>query len=163
MKTKLLITLLAVGLSLLVGCTRFSAQTPQADQLNFKVQLGINADGETVAQLGVDNAGTEKFPGDKTFNGEMELRDESGNQRASAQVLPLAPLAPGETEFPLEWTGKLAPGRYQLTWGAPAYGSTTVNFTIVERDGVLSIGEQTSVTSTPLPPSPTASGGKSDR
>jgi hypothetical protein len=162
MKTKLLIPSLVVGLLLLAACTRFSAQTPQTDQLNFKVQLGINADAETVAQLGVDNVGTEKFPGDKAFNGEMELRDESGNLQASAQVLPLAPLAPGETEFPLEWTGKLAPGRYQLTWGAPAYGSAVVDFTIVEHDGVLSIGEQTSVTSTPLPPSPTASSGKGE-
>lgn len=162
MKTKLLIPSLVVGLLLLAACTRFSAQTPQADQLNFKVQLGINADAETVAQLGVDNVGTEKFPGDKAFNGEMVLRDESGNLQASAQVLPLAPLAPGETEFPLEWTGKLAPGRYQLTWGAPAYGSTVVDFTIVEHDGVLSIGEQTSVTSTPLPSSPTASSGKGE-
>jgi hypothetical protein len=163
MKTKLLIPLLTVGLLLPVGCTRIPAQTSQSDQLNFKVQLGINADAETVAQLGVDNIGTDKFPGDEAFNGEMELRDESGKLQASAKVLPLAPLAPGETEFPLEWTGKLAPGRYQLTWGAPAYGSTMVDFTIVERDGVLSIGEQTSVTSTPLPPSPTASSGKSDR
>ncbi len=163
MKTKLLIPLLTVGLLLPVGCTRIPAQTSQSDQLNFKVQLGINADGETVAQLGVDNIGTDKFPGDEAFNGEMELRDESGKLQASAQVLPLAPLAPGETEFPLEWTGKLAPGRYQLTWGAPAYGSTAVDFTIVERDGVLSIGEQTSVTSVPPPPSPTVPVGKSDR
>jgi hypothetical protein len=162
MKPNMLVTLLTVGL-LLVGCTRSSVQTSQTGRLNFEVQLGINADGETVAQLGVDNAGTEKFPGDNAFNGEMELRDESGNLRANAKVVPLAPLAPGETEFPLEWTGKLAPGRYQLTWGAPAYGSTLVDFTIVERDGMLSIGEQTSVTSTPLPPSPTASSGKSDR
>jgi hypothetical protein len=163
MKLNTLVTLLAVGLLLLGGCTRFSAQTSQTDRLNFEVQLGINADGEAVAQLGVHNAGTEKFPGDDAFNGEMELRDESGNLRASAKVVPLAPLAPGETEFPLEWTGKLTPGKYQLTWSAPAYGSTLVDFTIVERGGTLSIGEQRSVTSTPLPPPPTASSEKSDR
>ncbi|MEJ2555951.1 MAG: hypothetical protein P8186_06950 [Anaerolineae bacterium] len=163
MKTNVLIALLVVGLLLLMGCTRIPAQTSQSDQLNFEVQLGINADAETVAQLGIHNAGTEKFPGDEAFNGEMELRNGSGKLQASAQVLPLAPLAPGETEFPLEWTGKLSPGSYQLTWGAPAYGSTVVDFTVVERDGVLSIGEQRSVASTPLPPSPTMPGGKSDR
>ena len=51
-------------------------------------------------------------------------------------------LGSGKTAFPAEWKGKLSPGAYTLTWGAPAYGSTVVSFTVVERDGALSIGEQ---------------------
>lgn len=49
----------------------------------------------------------------------------------------LRSLAPGETAWPLEWHAQLVAGTYELTWGAEGYGSTTEEFSIVEKDGRL--------------------------
>lgn len=127
----------------LVGCIMSPEATPEAVQLTFEVQLHIDANGQTVAELGVHNTGEGDFAGDKNFCGVTEICNEEGEPRARMDVVVLNhQLASGEAVVFERWKGRLSPGTYTLTWGAPDYGSTVVDFTVVERNGRLSIGEQ---------------------
>jgi hypothetical protein len=109
----------------------------------------VNADQAFHASLGIRNEGVAPFAGDEAFNGQMELRyaegDQAGELRASAEIVPLAPLKPGDTAWPMTWRGSLDPGAYILTWGAEGYGVTTVRFQIVEREGRLYLGPHSQV------------------
>ena len=142
MKTKLLSLLMAIALLSLAGCVMSLEAKPETAQLAFDAPMNVNAHEQFHTSLAVRNVGTETFPGDKAFNGVMELRDEADVPRARVEVPTLGQMRPGESAWPAEWRGKLGPGAYQLTWGAPAYGSIVVDFTIVEHGGKLVIGEQ---------------------
>jgi hypothetical protein len=117
-------------------------QAKQADpELGFEVQMQVNSGQQFHASFGVENRGPTAFAGDKAFEGKMELRYADGAQtgelRASAKIVELARLDPGETAWPVAWRAQLDPGAYTLTWGAADYGFTSVEFQIVERDGRL--------------------------
>jgi len=126
---------------LLAGCAPGAEQEP-VPQLAFEAPIAINADRESHIRLGVRNVDTQDLPGDERFEGRMEIREAAGTLRASAEVeLPAIPA--GDTEWLMEWRGELAPGDYRLTWGSDRYGFTTVEFTVVERDGRLYLAENT--------------------
>ena len=146
MKTKLLSALLAMMLLALVGCAAISGPTPEAAKLRLKVEVNVDADGRVALRFGAHNVGPAGFPGDEDFVGKWELTNEAGDLRASGSLTIMGLLGAGETAFPAEWEGELVPGAYTLTWGAPGYGLTVVNFTVVEHDGRLSIGDQTTQT-----------------
>ena len=141
MRTKLLSAMIAMVLLALVGCAAISGPTPEAAKLRLKVEVNMDADGEVVLKFGAHNTGPADFPGDEDFVGKWELSHDTGALRASGSLKIMGPLESGETTFPAEWKGELVPGAYTLTWGAPGYGSTVVNFTMVERDGALSIDD----------------------
>lgn len=125
---------------ILIPATSCSPPWSQAGEpeLRFEIAAEVNADQELHIRLGVHNAGSAAFEGDSSFNGQMEVRrTPSGELRASAHVIPLEPLAPGQTVWPLDWHGQLDAGSYEVTWGAEEYGMTTESFTIVEKDGQL--------------------------
>jgi len=145
MKTRLLSALTLVVLLALVGCTTSPEPTPEAADLQLKVGVNTDADGEVVLRFGVHNMGPADFPGDEDFVGKWELTDEAGDLRASGSLTIMGPLRSGETTFPAEWKSELLPGAYTLTWSAPDYDSIVVNF-IVERNGRLSISEQVTQT-----------------
>mgnify|MGYP006910700514 CR=1 FL=1 len=106
----------------------------------------MDADGEVVLRFGARNMGPADFPGDEDFVGKWELTDEAGALRASGSLHTMGPLEAGKPTLPAGWKSELLPGAYTLTWSAPSYGSTVVNFTIVEHNGTLSIGEQVTQT-----------------
>jgi hypothetical protein len=122
------------------GCST-PKSTDAGPELSFEVQMQVNTAQEFHASLGVENRGPTAFPGDETFNGEMELRYADGTQagelRARAETVQLSRLEPGETAWPVAWRAHLDPGKYILTWGTETYGSCTVGFQIVERNGRL--------------------------
>jgi hypothetical protein len=136
----------ALALLLSLVYTACSAPTPvhQRPALSFEAQMEVNADQEFHVSLGIHNASTAPFAGDEAFKGQMELRyadgDQTGELRASAEIVALAPLAPGDTAWPMAWRSPLDPGAYVLTWGAEDYGVATARFQIVERDGRLYLG-----------------------
>jgi len=101
----------------------------------------MDANGEVVFGFGAHNTAPADFPGDEDFVGKWELTDEAGALRASGSLRSMELLGSGETTFPAGWQSELVSGAYALTWSAPGYGSTVVNFTMVERDGALSIGD----------------------
>jgi hypothetical protein len=134
------ICLVLVLLLLGAGCQR--KPDDQASALIFSTMMEVNGAQEFHVSLGVQNAGQNRFEGDETFHGQMTLRyaegDRAGNLAASAELISLEAIAPGETAWPLAWSvQQLDPGAYTLTWGAEGYGETTVEFQIVERDGYL--------------------------
>ena len=146
MKTKLLSALLATMLLALVGCAAISGPAPEAAKLRLKVEVNVDADGRVALRFGAHNVGPADFPGDEDFVGEWKLTDQAGDLRASGTLTIMGFVEAGETTFPVKWEGELVPGAYTLTWGAPGYGLTLVRFTVVEHNGRLSIGEQTTQT-----------------
>ena len=92
--------------------------------------------------LGVRNLSQERFRDYLGFNGRMELRNAVGEELGRVQVATLWELAPGEVGWPATYASQLPAGAYQLTWGAPDYGSVMVDFTIVELEGHLYLGEE---------------------
>jgi len=133
------ICLVLVLILLGAGCQKKADD--QALALIFSAMMEVNSAQEFQVSLGVQNAGQSRFAGDETFHGQMALRyadgDRAGDLAASAEVISLEAIAPGETAWPLAWRAQLDPGAYTLTWGAEGYGETTVEFQIVERDGYL--------------------------
>ena len=141
MKTKPVIyAIVGVAALLLASCAPAVEQEP-APQLTFEVPIAMGADQELHISLGVHNAGAQGFAGDERFEGQMEIRDASGELRASAEVLDLPAIPAGDTAWPLAWRGELSPGAYRLTWGSDGYGFTTVEFAVVERNGRLYLAD----------------------
>jgi hypothetical protein len=131
---------LMATIAVLVGCG-VSAGSPAA-QLAFEAQMNVDASQRFHVSLGVRNAGEQHFREDDAFNGTMELRDSAGTLAARVGVVTLRELAPGDEEWAVSYGCQLPAGAYQLTWGAPGYGSVTVDFTLIEMDGQLYLGEQ---------------------
>lgn len=121
---------------------------PRGAQLDFMIYINVDPEGSLVAELGVHKtAGPVDFADAAGAIGIMELRDPGGERihRAWCPHLgqTLASFGPEEiTLVEAEWEGKLAPGRYALSWGAHGYGFRAVEFELVERDGERSIGGQ---------------------
>jgi hypothetical protein len=140
MKTKTLFYMIvSIAVLLLSSCT--PAEQASVPQLTFEAPFAIDADQEFHVSLGVHNAGAQDFCGDERFEGQMEIRNAAGELRASAEVLALPAIPAGDTAWPLAWRGGLAPGAFRLIWGSDTYGFTTVEFTIVERNGRLYLAE----------------------
>ena len=138
--SKRYLTCLVVVLFLLgAGCQKKTDD--QALALEFVAKMEVNSAQEFHVSLGVQNAGQNRFAGDETFHAQMALRYADGDRAddlvASAKLISLAAIAPGETDWTLGWGAPLDPGAYTLTWGAAGYGETTIAFQIVERDGRL--------------------------
>ena len=135
--TTALMVLTMVGVLVVGGCGPLSP-AQQEPELAFRVAMEVNSEEVFHVSLGVENTGRARFEGDSSFNGTMEVRHEPGGDlRASAHVVPLRAVEPGETVWPLNWRGDLLAGGYELTWGAEGYGSTKESFVIEEKDGRL--------------------------
>lgn len=137
MRDKILSLIMFATLTALAACSPLPG-AQEEPLIQFQVAMGVNADQEFHVRLGVHNAGGRTFKGNSSFNAKMDLRRmPSGDLRASAHVVPMPPLEPGETAWPMDWRGQLEAGTYELTWGAEGYGRTVETFTIVEEDGRL--------------------------
>lgn len=113
-----------------------------AAELAFEAPMNVDSGERFHVSLGVHNRGQARFRDYGAFNGAMDLRDESGAEVGRVRVTTLWELAPGDSGWPAAWAAKLPAGAYQLTWGAPGHGSVTVDFTIVEMEGRLYLGEE---------------------
>jgi hypothetical protein len=129
-----------VVLLMLAGCGLSSGQVPA--HLAFEAPMNVDSGQRFHVSLGVRNVGEARFRAYESFNGAMALREGDGEEVGSIQVATLWELAPGGAGWPAAYAAKLPAGAYQLTWGAPAYGSVTVDFTIVELDGWLYMGKE---------------------
>jgi hypothetical protein len=126
-------------LTMLASCGLFSESATAP--LAFQAPMDVDSSQRFHVSLGVENVGDRPFRKYEAFNGAMELRDDAGEEVGRIQVTTLWELAPGEAAWPAAYASKLPAGAYQLTWGAPDYGSVTVDFTIVELDGWLYLGK----------------------
>ena len=128
-------------LVLLAGCGAHAARGAPA-QLAFEAPMNVDSSQQFHVSLGVRNVGEGRFRDYEAFNGTMALRDASGEEIGRVQVATLWELAPGNTGWPAAYASRLPAGAYKLTWGAPDYGSVTVDFTVVELEGWLYLGQE---------------------
>ena len=131
-----LMTILVV----LTGCG-VSASSKNA-QLAFEAQMDVDSDQRFHVSLGVRNMGEARFREYENFRGKMELRDDAGAEIGRISVATLWELAPGNAGWPASYASNLSAGAYQLTWGSPDYGSVTIDFTLIERDGQIYLSEE---------------------
>ena len=153
-RTTFQLFVIALLLPDLAACTSRN-QAPDVsirDQLvTFVALIDTTADEQVALDLGVYNGGN-VVPANEAFNGVWRLEHKEGTARAAGIVHTLPRLPGGQEEMLIQWTGALAPGSYQLTWGAPGYGTTVVGFDVKEVDGHLQIGDQEISNATSDPP-----------
>jgi len=137
------ICLLAAALWL-AGCNGTAAPPtaePDISDIRFDIQIRSEEE-QIVICLVVANEGPAAFPGDNSFNGLMELRNELDVLRASMTVNQLPEVAPQTYDCRAYWRSRLTPGYYSLIWGAPGYGHTAVTFAIAAENGRLTVSQQ---------------------
>jgi len=137
---KFLLLGLVAMLAVLVGCG--TGADSKAAQLTFQAQMNVDSGQRFHVSLGVRNVSEARFREYEGFNGRMELRDAAGEEIGRIEVATLWELAPDNAGWPADYANKLPAGAYQLTWGSSNYGSVTVDFTLVELDGWLYLGEE---------------------
>ncbi|MFO7663601.1 MAG: hypothetical protein R6X18_13550 [Chloroflexota bacterium] len=140
---------------LLSGCQAFQAgeEVPVRDNLvTFIAAIKSNAEGKIAIKLGVSNAGN-RIPADDQFMGTWQLTNAQGDMRAEGIINALPEMVSNEYWL-AGWSSELDPGTYQLLWGAPGYGYTTIEFDVItaEGDGVR-VGDQRIFFTTADPPS----------
>lgn len=147
----ILIFLLSVGLLLvLAGCEQEQAESivVRDELVTFTTHLDVNDDEEVVVDLGV-HSGSGPLAADETFGGRWELKSAAGQPRAAADVHEIDSVPGGTEKVIFTWSGELAPGKYEMTWGAPAYGGTMVEFEVVETaDGEIRLGDHQDIHNT---------------
>ncbi|MGD9374706.1 MAG: hypothetical protein PVJ23_02910 [Anaerolineae bacterium] len=131
---------LTVVTLMLVSCSLSTGS--ETAQLAFEANMQVDSAQRFHVSLGVRNLGQTRYRGYQGFNASMELWDDAGQKLGSISVATLWELAPGNAGWPAAYASKLPAGAYQLTWGSPDDGSITVDFTIVELDGWLYLGQE---------------------
>lgn len=136
MRSPVAVAALALALIVIVVLSGCTADT--APHLTFATHLSVNAGNETVVVGEVRNAGYVPMRSLGALEGFLQVHDEAGALVACAAVPEFtAAVLPGDSDFPLHWQGRLEPGSYELTWGAPAYGGVRSSFALVEGENGL--------------------------
>lgn len=133
---------LCLLLALSAGCggAGDDGETGAESALHFVVQVSQPTAEEFEIDLGYANQGDATIPADDAFDGAWELRDATGNLRASGQVHTLPELPPGEEALPLRWAGQLDPGVYRIVWGGRGRGHTAASFEVTQGSGGPRLG-----------------------
>jgi hypothetical protein len=111
-------------------------------QLAFEAQMNVDSGQRFHVSLGVRNVGQARYRDSQAFNAVMQLQNDAGEDLGSIWVTTLWELAPGNAGWPAAYASRLPAGAYQLTWGARGGDSIVVDFTIVELDAWLYLGQQ---------------------
>jgi hypothetical protein len=115
----------------LTACTADPSPYP-----SFYTHLSLNDAGETIFVGEVRNAGYAEMRSMIGWHGVLEVRDEGGALVACQETSDLTQaIRPGDSDFPLRWSGRLAPGAYWLTWGSPQHGGVQTTFHLVQQGG----------------------------
>ncbi len=126
----ILVSLGLLGFSL-AGCQEAPEPVDYAfTSPRFVAQLTTDRDGTVTAALGFRNTGNEPFPGDESFNGRMNLWEETGELRSQMKINSLQELAADEEVQLATANWELDSGNYVLHWGAEEYGSIAVIFSV---------------------------------
>lgn len=131
---------LIVAILMLAGCGAPAGS--ETAQLAFEAQMQVDSAQRFHVSLGVRNVGQTRYRAYQGLNAEMKLLDDAGEKLGSVSVATLWELAPGNAGWPAAYASKLPAGAYQLTWGTRDGDGIVVDFTIVELDGWLYLGEQ---------------------
>ncbi|MEE4194439.1 MAG: hypothetical protein V2J07_04500 [Anaerolineae bacterium] len=149
----LMVVLISLGLLSfsLAGCQEAPEPVDYAfSSPRFFANITTDREGTVQASLGFRNTGNDPFPGDDSFNGRMNLWQETGELRAQMQINALQELpADGEVELATaNW--ELDAGNYILHWGAEEYGSIAVIFSVSTSGDQPQIGKSLSFEMKPI-------------
>ena len=140
--------LLAVGgaIFLLAGCApggqaagpaQFTPETVTPD-----ARISLGEDQAIDIAVGFVNETDRAVSQMDDFEGRWMLVSADGATRAAGRVLVAGPLEPREAAYPLVYTVRLDSGDYILRWGAPAIGTVTVEFTVIDDGAGIGVGRK---------------------
>jgi hypothetical protein len=140
-KTARLIVLIAL---LAAGCAAQGADDEAffAEWVTPTAKVTLGEDAEIAIAMGFANQSGQPIPQQDDVAGQWQLVNGEGQVRARGRVLTAGPLKPGETSYPLVWSGNLDSGSYTLTWGAPDIGTVTTELTVFENGGGVGVVRQ---------------------
>lgn len=144
------IHLLLLLTAALTACTAVSLSPVREPLITFTAPMAIDDVGTVTIRLGLHNDGS-PAQADAAFDAHWEIVGPGDALRAAGSMAERPPLSDGEAITLAEWTGLLDPGSYRLTWGAPNYGGTIVEFDVERTASGLRLGEQTIRTTTAYP------------
>ena len=124
--------------------------TPGGPPVTFVAQVKTTANDKVWIEYGIHNGGA-PLPADNDFAGRLELHGPKG-LRAAVDAHQRSRLHGGQYTPLGSWESTLAPGKYEIIWGAPGYGGTSVQFTLKTRQGEPVIDHQEILISPIYPP-----------
>lgn len=140
--------------TILSGCISVREEvptpTPGGPLVTFVARVKTTADDKVWIEYGIHNGGGPQ-PADNDFAGRLELHGPQG-LRAAVDAHQRGRLLGGQYTPLGSWESRLAPGKYEIIWGAPGYGSTRVVFTLETRQGEAVIDHQETLISPHYPP-----------
>jgi hypothetical protein len=113
-----------------------------ADTVMPAAKVNLGEDTTIEIAMGFSNQSSDRIPEQEDVAGQWTLVNGEGELRAQGRVLTAGPLEPGQTSYPLVWSGTLDSGPYTLRWGAPAIGTVTTEFTVFEDGGGVGMVRQ---------------------
>ena len=120
---------------LLAGC---AATEGRGTPLAFEPHVRVTPEGQAKVTLGIHNISSTGMPAQASFNGGFRIESaQDGALIAEIPVPTLDRLGPGQSAFPIGWEGSLAPGEYQLIWGAQHFGVTELHFSVREGEWTM--------------------------
>jgi hypothetical protein len=124
-----------IGLLILIGILSLaSCGLASESSLAFEPHVAVSASGETTITGEVRNEAAATYSRCQDLNGVLQVYDDTGSLVACAEAPTMAgPLRSVESHFPAGWKDDLVAGAYELIWGAPEYGATTVRTLLRER------------------------------
>jgi hypothetical protein len=138
-------------LSMLSACGVFypseSDSTSGVRELDFWAKIAVDREEKVSIEFGVNLSSGIGVSG-KRFKAVWVLEDSDGSVRSQGDLydLMLPEDPPSQTPKKLIVSSanlSLDPGQYQLRWGSEELGFLRVIFDVVEREGVLIIGQET--------------------
>jgi hypothetical protein len=142
--TSLAVLVIGGAIWLLAGCALVEQAaapagfTPQTVTPDARISLG--EDQATEVSLGFVNETNRAVSQVDDFEGQWVLVNAEGATRAAGRVLVAGPLEPREVSYPLVYSAQLDAGEYTLLWGAPAIGTVTVQFTVMDGGAGVGVG-----------------------
>ncbi len=135
-----------------LGLTFFAIPQVEREEGEVSIELGVNInDPKALARTDEEYFRAYWVLYDEQdelrARGEIELNAETLRQQQTVQ-----PGTASNVRYPMQWWGELEPGTYDLVWGAPGYGATVDQFTLVETEHGLQILEARSKTMPRFPP-----------
>ena len=141
---------LVFTLSVLSACRLFSASESDSSiglrKLDFLAKIAVDQEEKVSIEFGMDPSSAIGLEG-KRFKAIWVLEDSDSNVRSQGDLYDLMVPEDPPSKTPRELivssaSLRLDPGQYQLWWGSEELGFLRVIFDVVNREGVLLIGQE---------------------
>jgi hypothetical protein len=130
--------------------------TPAELVVTFFSDANVSGDSQVAIRLAIDVIDPSRLDApDKPFRAYWRLIEPNGSVRFHGFVDDLSQgqrLEGSNARVLASWHCALEPGHYQVSWGAPGYGSTLDTFDVIVKDGRIVIENFSSLVSGQFPP-----------